>query len=101
MKVEHLETIKWKKTELICGLGCILQVCKSGSCPALRLKKEPEKCGRDINDLLGKGSYMSQRVLGQLHAVGGTWQAGSGSHLCYTGEKRLPFIGGTDISWAH
>ena len=37
--VKHLETIKWKKTELICGLGCVLQVCKTGSCPALRLKK--------------------------------------------------------------
>ena len=75
--------------------------CKPCNCPALRLKKEPEVCGRDIDGLLGKGSCMSQRVLEQLHSVGCTWQAGSGSPLCYTGEKRLPFIGGTDISWAN
>lgn len=56
--MKHLETIKWKKTGLIRGLGCILQVCKTASCPALRLKKEPRDNNRDISGLLDRESYI-------------------------------------------
>ena len=39
-------------------LGCTPQACKPGSCPVLRLKKDPGGSDRDINSLLDRGFYM-------------------------------------------
>ena len=43
-------------------LSCTLEVCKSCACPAVRLKKEPRVCDRDINDVMDEGAYYTSEA---------------------------------------
>ena len=79
------------------------EVCKPCSCPVSRLKKEPRYSNRDINGLLDKGTYMSEaKVPGATLPL---WMAGSrqatAAVFATWWRKRLPFIGGIDVRWAH
>ena len=43
------------------GVGpCSIEVCKTRSCPTLRLKKEPRYSNRNVSGFLDRGSYMSK-----------------------------------------
>lgn len=80
-------------------LSCTLQACKPYSCPISRPKKEPRGGGRDICRQR-QGSYMSV-LKGPQRAPSREKQSPAAMFATPPGHRRLPFLGRTDLRFAH
>ena len=83
-------------------LGCTLQACKPGTCPASRPKTELSVGNRHMNGLIDEGSYMSEaRSWSNTPPYAADRGQDVAAVFAPRGRGRLPVTEGIDIRLAH
>lgn len=83
-------------------LRCTLHTCKPCTCPALRPNKEPRVSNRDVSGLRDGGTFVSEaRSLSDTLLCAADDKQDTAIISATWGRRRLPYIEGIDIRWAH